>query len=129
MTLTHTGAVADIQPLPNGEVLFTRSSLTSPNDVFVLRNIGKIDLESPDAQNQANRVVQAVQLTKFTADALSSKTLSEGEDFWFEGSENRTIHGWIIKPKGFEKGERKKWPGLLIIHGGWLSRCLVSSGL
>lgn len=123
ITLTHTGAVSGVQPLTNGRVLFTRSSLTSPNDVFVLRNLDSLDLHSDSAQADASNTISVDQLTKFTADALSAKHLSEGEDFWFEGADEKTIHGWVIKPAGFKKGETKKWPVVLLIHGGELN-CL-----
>ena len=106
--LTHSGAVSAIQPLPNGRLLFTRSSLTSPNDVFVLSGLS----DSATAES-----VKVEQLTKFTADALKGKTLSPGEDFYFEGAEQK-IHGWIVTPPGFKKGDKKKWPILLLIHGG-----------
>ncbi|KAJ3491680.1 hypothetical protein NLI96_g535 [Meripilus lineatus] len=118
IALTHTGAVSGVQPLSNGRVLFTRSSLTSPNDVFVLRDVDALDLHSADSQAQAKQVVKVNQLTKFTADALSSKHLSEGEDFWFKGADDKDIQGWVIKPHGFKKGETKKWPVVLLIHGG-----------
>ena len=57
------------------------------------------------------------QLTKFTADELKGKSLSQGEDFWFEGAKHR-IQGWIVKPPGFKEGEKRKHPIVLLIHGG-----------
>ena len=103
--LTHTGAVSGIQPLPNGRLLFSRSSLTAPNDVFVIRDLSDFSRAKVE------------QLTRFTADALSSKDLSEGEDFYFDGAKQK-IQGWIVKPPGFKHGEKKKWPIVLLIHGG-----------
>ncbi|KAK7681545.1 hypothetical protein QCA50_015277 [Cerrena zonata] len=111
--LTHTGTVSGIQTLQNGRLLFTRSSLTSPNDVFVIRGLNNIDLFSDDVKQ-----VSIDQLTKFTEDELESKSLSTGEDFYFEGAENKTVHGWILKPPGFKEGEKAKWPVVLLIHGG-----------
>ncbi|CDO77798.1 hypothetical protein BN946_scf184667.g1 [Trametes cinnabarina] len=104
--LTSSGAATGIQPLPKGRLVFTRSSLTAPNDVFVLRDLDKGGKPKID------------QLTKFSAEGLKGKSLDEGSDFWFEGAEGKKVHGWIIKPPGFKKGEKKKWPILLAIHGG-----------
>ncbi|KAI0775548.1 alpha/beta-hydrolase [Trametes elegans] len=104
--ITSSGAVSDIQPLSNGRLVFTRSSLTSPNDVFVLRDLDEGGTPRVD------------QLTRFAAAGLKGKSLAPGEDFWFEGAEGKKIHGWVIKPPGFKEGEKKKWPILLIIHGG-----------
>lgn len=105
--LTHTGAVSGIQALSNGRLLFSRSSLTAPNDVFIIRNLtepgyGKIKVE---------------QLTTFTADALKGKELSAGESFYFDGAEQK-IQGWVVKPAGFQSGQKKKYPIVLLIHGG-----------
>ncbi|MDR6121499.1 dipeptidyl aminopeptidase/acylaminoacyl peptidase [Bacillus sp. SLBN-46] len=47
---------------------------------------------------------------------LSETTLSQPESIEFEGANGWSIHGWLIKPVGFEKG--KKYPLLLEIHGG-----------
>ncbi|KAF7796251.1 hypothetical protein EIP86_007425 [Pleurotus ostreatoroseus] len=103
--LTHSGAVSGIQPLPNGRLLFSRSSLTAPNDVSVIRDLSDFSRAKVE------------QLTRFTADALSGKDLSEGEDFYFDGAKQK-IQGWIVKPPGFKHGEKKKWPVVLLIHGG-----------
>ncbi len=104
--LTSTGAVTEIQPLSDGRLVFTRSSLTSPNDVFIIRGLNESGKPTVD------------QLTKFSTEGLKGKSLDSGEDFWFEGAEGKKIHGWAIKPPGFKKGEKKQWPILLAIHGG-----------
>lgn len=104
--ITSTGAASGVQPLSNGRLVFTRSSLTSPNDVFVLRELNESGKPKVD------------QLTNFAAAGLKGKSLAAGEDFFFEGAEGKKIHGWVIKPPGFKEGEKKKWPILLAIHGG-----------
>jgi dipeptidyl aminopeptidase/acylaminoacyl peptidase len=38
------------------------------------------------------------------------------EEIWAESTDGAKIHGWIIKPVGFEEG--KKYPMILSIHGG-----------
>lgn len=101
--------MSGIQPLPNGRLLFTRSSLTSPNDVFVIRGLSESDVDVSKTKIE--------QLTKFTEDALKSKTLNPGEEFWFDGAEKK-IQGWIVTPPGFKKGEKKAYPIVLLIHGG-----------
>jgi dipeptidyl aminopeptidase/acylaminoacyl peptidase len=61
---------------------------------------------------------QPEQITWFTEKALVGKTLRSLEDFYFEGAEGKQVHGYVVKPYGWKKGEEKKWPGLLFIHGG-----------
>ena len=111
--LTSSGAASGIQVLPNGRLLFTRSSTTSPNDVYVLRGLERVTQAGTEKP-------QVEQLTRFAADALEGKSLDPGEDFWFEGAEARKVHGWVLKPPGFKKGDEKKWPIAVLIHGGMI---------
>ncbi|KAI0789790.1 alpha/beta-hydrolase [Abortiporus biennis] len=118
--LTDLGSVSSIQALPSGRLLFTRSSFTSPNDVFVIRGLDEQNLQQivNGKQKDVEKHIEIEQITRFSEDALESKDLSEGEEFWFKGAEGRRIHGWVLKPPGFNKGEKKKWPAVLLIHGG-----------
>ena len=116
VAITQTGAASGIQALPNGRLLFTRSSLTSPNDVFVIRELSE-EYGPADFRSNYTRELHVEQLSKFTADALKGKALNSGEDFYFDGAEHK-IHGWIVKPHGFKEGEKEKYPIILLIHGG-----------
>lgn len=73
--------------------MFSRNSLTTPNDVFLL---------DPAVKEERK-------LTDFSSGALEGKSLSDGEEVWWEGAEGRKVQGWIVKPPGFKKGEEKKW--------------------
>ncbi|KAK2465265.1 hypothetical protein APHAL10511_002619 [Amanita phalloides] len=111
VSLTHHHAASAIQPLSDGRLLFTRSSYTSPNDIFVihdLKGLGTITSSS-------NHIHQ---LTRFTEKALKGKHLSKGEEFWFKGADNRNVQGWLLMPRGWHENDRKKWPIVLLIHGG-----------
>jgi acylaminoacyl-peptidase len=56
-------------------------------------------------------------LTSLNADLLSSRTLGQVEELWWPSSKDqRRIHGWIIKPPGFDPA--RKYPLILEIHGG-----------
>ena len=109
--ITTSGAASGIQVLTNGRILFTRSSYTSPNDVFVIRGLKE------EFSLDHLKSITVEQLSKFTADALSGKGLAPAEEFYFDGAEQE-IQGWILKPVGFKEGEKKKYPVLLLIHGG-----------
>ncbi|KAL1744514.1 Alpha/Beta hydrolase protein [Schizophyllum fasciatum] len=108
VALTSSGAASGVQALPGGRVLFTRSSLTSPNDVFFLSN----------ADDALSRPPTATQITDFTSPDLAGKYLAPGEEFWFKGARDKDVQGWILKPKGFKRGEARAWPVVLLIHGG-----------
>ena len=56
-------------------------------------------------------------LTTVNEDLLGHKSLGEVEEIWYDSSlDKRKIHGWIVKPPGFNPS--KKYPLILEIHGG-----------
>ncbi|CAG8598565.1 9145_t:CDS:2, partial [Acaulospora colombiana] len=103
--LTERHAASSAQTLPNGRILFTASSLVSPNNAFI---ISGLENQSPELK----------QITKFGADVLEGKGLDPGEEFWFTGAKHVQVHGFALKPKGWKEGQKKKYPAVLLIHGG-----------
>lgn len=56
-------------------------------------------------------------ITALNEDLFGHKELGEVEEIWYESSyDGRKIHGWIVKPPGFDAS--KKYPLILEIHGG-----------
>jgi dipeptidyl aminopeptidase/acylaminoacyl peptidase len=85
----------------NGKILvFTRSSLTMPTEVF-----------KTDAGGSG-----ATQITRTNEDLIGRLDLNPAEDFEYAGAQKRKIHGFIVKPPQFDKS--KKYPMILLIHGG-----------
>lgn len=109
MALTAAHAASAIQPLTNDRLLYTQSSFTSPNDVFIIRGLKSL---------HDGHGLEHEQITRFTADNLKGKNLDEGESFWFEGANKRQVQGWALKPKGWKKDDKKRWPVVLLVHGG-----------
>lgn len=109
-------AASDLQVLSNGRLLFALSSLTSPNDAYVL---GNLQLVEADIKKNASTIAKGelTQITNFSAASLQGKYLHPGEDFWFQGAVHK-IHGWILTPPGYQSIDVKKWPVVLLIHGG-----------
>jgi dipeptidyl aminopeptidase/acylaminoacyl peptidase len=66
---------------------------------------------------------KATQLTQVNADRLANVAFGEPEFFSFPGAGNDTVHGYVVKPVGYEPG--KKYPVAFLIHGGpqgsWLN--------
>ncbi|KAG6332137.1 hypothetical protein ID866_6956 [Astraeus odoratus] len=127
VALTTTHAASGLQVLPNGRLSFALSSLTSPKDAYVLSDLQRVEAEIMNQTPNTYRG-ELIQVTRFSADLLQGKSLHPGEEFWFEGA-TQQIHGWIITPPGYESTDVKKWPILLIIHGGYpyLFACPLSS--
>ncbi|WP_066067265.1 S9 family peptidase [Neobacillus soli] len=83
----------------SGRALVAISTPTEIGDLYLLPLIGNPSLEK---LTHANKLMDMV--------------LSKPEPIEFEGAKGQTIHGWLMKPVGFEAG--KKYPLLLEIHGG-----------
>jgi len=80
-------------------VAFTRSTLTSPAQLFVKRGDG-----------------EEKRISNFNADKLAEVKFGEFEQFTFAGAGGDTVHGYVVKPWNYESG--KKYPVAYIIHGG-----------
>ncbi|KAJ7795578.1 hypothetical protein B0H14DRAFT_2918756 [Mycena olivaceomarginata] len=115
--LTHKGAASGVQLLPGGRLLFSRSSFASPDDVYVLHDLSSFESNIVLGSSQALKP-KIKQVTRFNAEALESKGLDEGEEFWFKGALDRDVQGWLFKPKGWDEKDTKKWPLAMVIHGG-----------
>ena len=63
-------------------------------------------------------------LTSFNAERAAGLDRPEFLEFWFENDEGRNIHSWVALPPGFD--ENKKYPLVLMIHGGPFSSSLDS---
>lgn len=119
--LTTSGAASGLQILKGGRLIYTLSSITVPNDVYVLRGLKGLEKElSSEAEGDLalRWKGQPEQITRFTEEELKGKDIIAPEEFTFEGAEGITVQGWTIKPKGWKEGEKKQWPVVLLIHGG-----------
>lgn len=56
------------------------------------------------------------QLTKLNQSWLRRKALGNIEEVWFDAKDGYELHGWILKPNGFDPS--KQYPSILEIHGG-----------
>jgi len=85
----------------NGNFAFVTTTPYVPSDVAV-----------GTMANPKTRV-----LTGVNNDLFEYKALAKVEEIWYKSSKDgRDIHGWIIKPPGFDPS--KKYPLILKIHGG-----------
>jgi hypothetical protein len=105
LTEEHTASLA--QSLPNGRILFSQNSHTTPNDVWLLSGLDK-----------PNKPLGLKQISHFAEAHLQELGPSSAEEFWFEGANGVQVHGFALKPKGWEEGKKKAYPAVLLIHGG-----------
>ena len=120
--LFFNGSTASIQPLSNATFLLGISTLTHPNEDYVLDisdthpTFPEVSFEQPSGPLPALSDIK--QITFWSRDGLKGKRLSEGEAFWFEGANAERVMGWIVKPPGFKEGDKGKFPLAFLIHGG-----------
>jgi dipeptidyl aminopeptidase/acylaminoacyl peptidase len=95
----HLLAINDMSP--SGRAVGLREAAQQPADVVTF---------------QHDRPGEMMQLTRVNDDILAMKTLGEVEEIWYESFDDLPIHGWMIKPPGFDPSVR--YPLMLVIHGG-----------
>ncbi|KAF9547383.1 putative dipeptidyl-peptidase 5 [Mortierella hygrophila] len=93
-------AQSGLNLIDDNTILYSTASLTTPNDLFT------VDVKSKVIQRR----------THVHADTLANVHLSKPEDVWFEGDKGKDIHGFLLKPIGFDPS--KKYPLAFIVHGG-----------
>jgi len=80
-------------------VIYARDALNSPAQLFRLAERG-----APS------------QLTQAGVDRTADVSFSGFEQFSFAGWNGEAVHGYVVKPYGYQPG--RKYPTVLLIHGG-----------
>lgn len=94
---------------PRGTVAYTYSTPSVLSEIAVAGGGGSGAGGSGEGESRV--------LTAVNDDVLGYKTLGEVEELWWPSShDGRQIHGWIVKPPGFDPSRR--YPMILEIHGG-----------
>ena len=79
---------------------YTGSDITHPVELFVSSGDGSAERK----------------LTSFNDGYAASADLIQGDTIWYRGPGNMAIEGWLMKPRGWQAGQR--YPLVLYIHGG-----------
>ncbi|NLG59513.1 MAG: S9 family peptidase [Gammaproteobacteria bacterium] len=56
------------------------------------------------------------QITQTAEEMLDGVDMGEYEQFSFRGANDATVYGWVVKPAGYQEGQR--YPVAFLIHGG-----------
>lgn len=99
---TLVGGVKDIQSFSmaaDGAVVFASSTMTTPPEIYLSR----------EGANE-------VRLTSINEQWLESIEMSAVEEIYFESDPGVTVHGWLLKPPGFNSAV--KYPAIIEVHGG-----------
>ncbi|KAF9947737.1 hypothetical protein BGZ65_008580, partial [Modicella reniformis] len=98
--LVNEHSQSGVSLIDDSNLLFSTSSLTTPSDVFTI--------------NVRTKVIE--RRTNIHAESLTNVYLANPEDIWFKGDKDRDIHGFLLKPIGFDPA--KKYPLAFVVHGG-----------
>lgn len=99
--LIDNGYNHSLRVLRNGqELVVARESINQPIELYRFDTGGKT----------------LKKLTSINDDKMSQIELNPKEDFWFQGAGGAKVHGFFVKPPGFDAS--KKYPVILLIHGG-----------
>jgi dipeptidyl aminopeptidase/acylaminoacyl peptidase len=110
----------DIAVTPDGKtLLFTRMSLKAPNEIFGAdataegcpARTGNVDKGKENCS-----LAKDWPITHANDQLLSQISMSDGEPFWFKGSNGDDVEASLVKPPNFEAS--KKYPVKFLIHGG-----------
>lgn len=91
----------DVQFTPDGKAMvYSGQSGASPTELFRASSAGGA----------------AMALTHLNDSTLRNYQLTKFDEVWVEGAEKARVQAFVMKPFGFRAG--KKYPALLLIHGG-----------
>ena len=97
--LTTGGHVTEFD-LAGQRIVFLKDSMSGPAQLWAMGLRGT-------AQGQ---------LSRFNADKLAGVEMAGYEPFTFKGWNGDQVHGWVVKPAGYQPG--RKYPTAFLIHGG-----------
>lgn len=95
------GTVGDAAVAADGQLVVSLATLKAPADLFA------VGAEGAGAPRQ---------LTRVNAEAMAGVQLGDFEQFTFKGWNDETVHGYLVKPVGFDP--KKRYPVAYLIHGG-----------
>jgi acylaminoacyl-peptidase len=99
MPLTDQGTVRGFD-VSRGSIVYALDNLAMPAELF------RIDLQHGTV----------VQFSHHSSARLAGLELGEYQAFSFRGWNDELVHGYVIKPAGYQPG--RKYPAVLLIHGG-----------
>ncbi len=99
--LTTGAYCSNLSVSPDGKrLVFLRQSARVPAEVFVANRKGA-NMRPVSHMNDA---------------ALADVDMNPLESFTFTGAEQTPVHGWLLKPPGFDPS--RKYPMVFLVHGG-----------
>ncbi|HVP42009.1 MAG TPA: S9 family peptidase, partial [Terriglobales bacterium] len=114
------GTNGDPAVTPDGKKLvFARVSVSAPNEIYASDAAFKgCPAQSGDVDKGKERCTlhEATPITHMNDAVLAQVQMQPLEPFWFTGSQQAKVQGFLVKPPDFDP--KKKYPVKFLIHGG-----------
>ncbi len=102
---------------PLDDVLLLRQSVECAPELFRLTLDDGRDASTENGPGHPDHFGPVpVQITDLNADVYGSTARQPLDPFWFRGADDDWVHGFLLKPPGFDPGAT--YPMLVLIHGG-----------
>ncbi len=102
--------------MSDAELVLTRSTVHDPPDLFLLTVPSRRTPELSNGSGAPARFDGTARRLTAASEALSEVKQTELESFWYAGADDDPVHGFLMKPPGFDPSAA--YPLLLLIHGG-----------
>ena len=108
---------SELKPVLGKRVILGRQSATRPTDLYLLKpGRGQKPFLGPGPRKTKVPRENAKNITDYSDWLQRELKMNRLEEFWYKGADSDRVHGFLLKPPGFKRG--KKYPTILIIHGG-----------
>ncbi len=106
---------------PDGATLvFNRMAIAHPNEIYraplVYSQCRMAELEPGSYDRAACLMSRGEAITHVNDAIFAGIEMQPQESFWFTGSENAKVQGFVLRPPNFDA--KKKYPVKFLIHGG-----------
>jgi dipeptidyl aminopeptidase/acylaminoacyl peptidase len=111
-------AVADARIEAVTEGAHDVMSFTASRDASTLAAVisSPVVLGDVNVVRAAGAKASPLAVTHFNDALFAGLNLTQPEEIWYPSFDGKRIHGWILKPAGFDA--RRRYPMILEIHGG-----------
>lgn len=97
----------------------TKTALTTNGSMHSWSIVDQSVLGLADSMTSPARIVSIDILARQITQLVSRNDVSlmiEPSEFWFTGADDSQVHGWLVKPYGYDP--KKTYPLAFLIHGG-----------